>query len=235
MDLAELASRVQSGLGLDYPPVALTFVDTPPADLPGPPRVAPSACTFWREAEKGTFYASAAEHYNCPIGSMVMGFQLPAEVQQQLGELVGIMCEGSYLSADEPARIPAVAKPSVGIVYGPLAQSAAMPDVVLIWVTAKQAMLCNEAMGTASWTAGPPKTTGRPGCAALPLAMAEGSPTMSLGCVGMRTFTGIDDRMLIAIPGSQLASFVDALSGTLRANSQMLGFYEAHRDAVAAR
>lgn len=235
MELAELASRVQTGLGLEHPPVALTFVDAPPADLAGPARVAPSACSFWRDAERGTFYASAAEHFNCPIGSMVMGFELPQEVQQRLGELVGAMCEGSYLSADEPARIPAVTTPHAGIVYGPLADSRSTPDVVLLWVTAKQAMLCNEAMGTASWSAGPPTTTGRPGCAALPLAMAQDSPTLSLGCIGMRTFTEIDDRMLIAVPGSRLESFVDALSTTLAANTQMLGFYEAQRDALAAR
>lgn len=236
MDFAILTSRLQTGLGLDHPPVALSFLDAPPADIAGPARVVPSACGFWREAEQGTFYASAAQHYNCPVGSMVMGFELPDEVQQRLGELVGGMCEGRYLSADEPPKIPTMKTAYAGIRYGPLAQCTAPPDVVLIWVTARQAMLCNEAMGTAAWTTGAPTTTGRPGCAALPLAIAEGSPAISLGCAGMRTFTGIgDDRMLIAIPGTTVASFVGTLDDMLRANAQMISYYESQRDRLAGR
>ena len=40
-----------------------------------PVRVAsgPAACSFWRKAEAGVFYASAAQHLNCPIGAMTMG------------------------------------------------------------------------------------------------------------------------------------------------------------------
>jgi uncharacterized protein (DUF169 family) len=230
---ADLARRLQDDLGLTHQPVALAFVDAAPEGMAVPPGPAPSACSFWSAAEQGTFYAAAGEHFNCPVGSMVMGFELPEEVQQQLGELVGTMCAKDYLSADEPPKIPVVKTAHAGIVYGPLGE-ATDPDVVLLWVTPRQAMLCNEAMGTAAWTTGVPATTGRPGCAALPLAMAEGSPSISLGCSGMRTFTEIGDGlMLIAVPGSRLGDFADALRQTVGINGQMDEFYAASKQRVA--
>lgn len=235
MDTRDMASRLEANLGLRNPPVGLTFVDEAPAEAAVSPGPRPSACSFWRDAERGTFYAPAQAHYACPVGSMVMGFELPGEVQQRLGELVGGMCDKQYLSAGEPARIPVVKTPHAGIVYGPLAASSGVPDVVLLWVTPRQAMLCNEAMGTADWTAGFPVTTGRPACAALPMAMAEGAPGMSFGCAGMRTFTEIgDDRMLVAIPGTALADFTAALDRIVTANSQMTDFYLGQRERIAS-
>ncbi len=230
MGFPEFASRIVDVLNLDTPPIALSFVDHAPAGVPDAGDAAPSACSFWRRAETGVFYASAAAHFNCPVGAMVMGFALPGEIKEQLGKLVGDMSDCNYVSHDEPGQIPGVAAPHAGIVYGPLAESRSTPDVVLLWVSPRQAMLCNEAMGTASWTAGGPAVTGRPGCAALPLAMNRNNPVISLGCAGMRTFTEIaDDRLLVAIPGGQLEKFTHAVEGTGQANKHMLGFYQAQR------
>jgi uncharacterized protein (DUF169 family) len=234
MSNADLATAISASLGLDLPPVGLTWVDEAPDGMAGPPRVVPSACSFWRDAERGTFFAPAGDHFNCLIGTMVMGFDIPEERQANLGELVGTMCEERYIGADEPAAIPTVKTPHAGIVYGPLAEAATVPDVVLIWVTARQAMLCNEAMGTASWTAGSPTTTGRPGCGALPLAMSEGTPSISLGCAGMRTFTGIDDgRLLVAVPGSALERFAAALPEIAGVNATMDRFYAGQLTALS--
>jgi uncharacterized protein (DUF169 family) len=189
MDCAVLASRLTASLGLDQPPVTLTFLAAPPEGMAGPPREVPSACSFWRDAEQAAFYAPAAAHFRCPVGSMVMGFELPPAVQEQLGELT---------------------------------------------ITARQAMLWNEAAGTAAWTSPSPITTGRPGCAALPLAIGQGRPAISFGCAGLRTFTGIgDDRLLIAVPGSFLPTVADALEQTLAANARMLAQYEDARDSLA--
>ncbi|WP_052422771.1 DUF169 domain-containing protein [Nonomuraea candida] len=230
MDFATVAQRISTGLGLDTPPVALTFVEQAPAQTEVPAAAVPSACAFWREAEKGVFYASAERHHNCPIGSMVMGFELPEELKSRLGELVGGMCQEQYLLAEEPPHIPVMKQTYAGIVYGPLSRCTTPPDVALIWVTAAQAMLCSEAMGTAAWTAGGPMLTGRPGCAALPMAIAEAHPQLSFGCAGMRTFTQIGDgQLLLAIPGRSLPGFADTLENTLRANTQMLSYYQGER------
>ena len=193
----------------------------------------PSACTFWRQAERGTFFAAAGQHFNCPVGSMVMGFELPAEVGERLGGLVQSMCDLSYLSMDEAAKIPSTGKHSAGIVYGPLREFPLEPDVVLLWVNLAQAMLYSEAAGRAAWTANPMDVTGRPGCAALPLAMRSNEPGMSLGCAGMRTFTEIgDDLTLAAIPGGALDGFVGKLAGTVEANAAMRSYYASQKEAI---
>ena len=74
MDHAAAAQRLSTLLSLQNPPIALAFVDQPPEGVAQASKPVPSACTFWRQAEQGTFYAAAAQHFNCPVGSMVMGF-----------------------------------------------------------------------------------------------------------------------------------------------------------------
>src|SRR5438067_9533707 len=106
MNRADVAARLATALGLDTPPIALSFADAAPADVPTAEGEVPSACTFWRQAEAGTFFAPAAKHYNCPIGAMTMGFTLPEHVQQDLMTAVTLMCEVGYLSPQEPEKIP---------------------------------------------------------------------------------------------------------------------------------
>ncbi len=233
MDHANAAQRLSTLLSLQNPPIALAFVDQPPEGVAQATKPVPSACTFWRQAEQGTFYAAAAQHFNCPVGSMVMGFELPEAVGEQLGGLVQSMCDARYLSLDEAAKIPAVSRRSAGIVYGPLTEFPLDPDLVVLWVNVTQAMLYSEAAGRAAWTGAPMDVTGRPGCAALPRAMQTNQPGMSLGCAGMRTFTEIgDDMNLAAIPGTALDGFLDALTVTVESNSAMRSFYSAHKAAI---
>lgn len=228
--MEEFARRLTIALGLDLPPVALRFVSEAPADVSEVGRDLPSSCSYWREAENRTFYAALDRHLHCAIGAMVMGFPLPAEVAAQLGEVVNMMAECGYLSPEEAAAIPVMPKGHVGIVYGPLSQTPQTPDLVLLWASAKQAMLCGEAAGSAAWTSDPTTVTGRPGCAALPRAMSGGSPAMSVGCIGMRTFTEVpDDRILVAIPGVRLAAFVADVERLKAANDAMQQIYREMR------
>jgi uncharacterized protein (DUF169 family) len=230
-----LAQRLTTALTLDLPPIGLHFTDTPPDGVPRPGHPVTSACAFWRLAEKGVFYAPAAAHDNCPIGAMVMGFPLTAPVQQQLGELMTSMCDCTYLSAEEGEKIPGVQHSAAGVLYGPLADLPATPDLLLVWLTPRQAMLYNEAVGTASWTTGSILSTGRPACAALPAALSSGNPTISWGCTGMRTFTEIpDDRLLAAVPGTRIGAFLDDLERTIASNATMRTFYESKKAALPA-
>jgi uncharacterized protein (DUF169 family) len=223
----ELAAALTELLSLDLPPVALSKVDERPEGVAGSARAVPSSCAMWREAEKGVFFAAAAEHFNCPVGSMVMGFDLPGDVDEELGGLVRSMCDVQYLEMEEVAKIPSVRKGGAGVVYGPLADFPVDADVVLLWLTPAQAMIYNEAAGNASWTAPAGQVSGRPGCTALPLAIDSQQPRMALGCVGMRTFTGIvDERMLAVLPGGKVGEFVAALKVTVAANAGMKSFYE---------
>jgi uncharacterized protein (DUF169 family) len=228
--MEEFARRLMVALELDLPPVALRFVSEAPDDVPEVGRDLPSSCSYWREAENRTFYAALNRHLHCAIGAMVMGFPLPSEAAAQLSEVVSMMAECGYLSPEEAAAIPVVQKGHVGIVYGPLSQAPQIPDLVLLWASAKQAMLCGEAAGSAAWTSDPTTVTGRPGCAALPRAMNRESPAMSVGCIGMRTFTEIpDDRILVAIPGVSLAAFVSDVERLRAANDAMQQIYRGMR------
>ncbi|MDH6194129.1 uncharacterized protein (DUF169 family) [Mycobacterium frederiksbergense] len=233
MDCVTIAERLTALLDLRHRPIGLAFVDQPPQGVAQSSRPVPSACTFWRQAEQAVFYASAEQHFNCPIGAMVMGFTLPPTVRQQLSELVQSMCDARYLGADEAAGIPSADHSSAGIVYGPLSQLPLEPDLVLTWLNVNQAMLYAEAAGRAAWTGVHIDVTGRPGCAALPRALQNNQPGMSMGCAGMRTFTTIgDDMNLAVIPGHTLARFVDELAQTVNANATMRSFYSAQKAAV---
>ncbi len=233
MTFASVAARLTEALALDNPPVGLTFTSEPPAGVAISDRVVPSACTFWRLAEQGVFYAPAESHFNCPVGAMVMGFELPGEIQRQLGGLVESMAECQYLDPAEAAKIPTVSPAAQGILYGPLADLPAAPDAVLLWLTPRQAMFHNEASGAADWTQHAPLVTGRPACAVIPAALAGGSPAMTLGCAGMRTFTETpDDRMLVMVPGQLAESYADAVDRIVAANRTMLDFYKERKASV---
>jgi uncharacterized protein (DUF169 family) len=224
-------------LNLDLPPVALAFADSEPGHAISTRRDrAPSACSFWRDAEHGVFYVPAEAHFNCPVGAMVMGFDLPKQVSDELMQLVGIMGRCGYVLSDEPGRIPTYKRRTQGIIYGPLAEFPVDPDVVLCWLTPSQAMIWNEAAGGAVWSGDAPGTAlGRPACAALPAGLDLGRPVISLGCMGMRTFTGIaDDRLLAVIPGSKLSEFTAALQAMRSTNDAMKAFYISRKQSFAS-
>lgn len=235
MELAAFHDRILKGLGLDHPPVALAFVESAPPAVAVYDQEVPSACTLWRRAEAETFFAPAERHFNCPVGAMTMGFELPEAVQQQLMGVVEKMCGCGYLSPTEPGRMPSVQKAKTGIVYGPLKDFPLAPDLILLWLTPRQAMLLNETTGHSRWTEDPPAAVfGRPACAALPIAYHGDRPAVSLGCMGMRTFTEIHaDLLLAVIPGSKVKEFAENLEAILGANETMRQFYEEHKASFA--
>jgi uncharacterized protein (DUF169 family) len=234
MSNAIIAQDLANKLGTSLPAVALAFVSAPPSGVATFTDVVPSACAFWRKAESDVFFAPAESHFNCPIGSMVMGFDLPKSVSDELMELVGKMTACGYVGGDEPAKIPVNKKKAAGILYGPLAEFPVEPDAVLLWLTPAQAMIWSEAAGGADWAGSAPTTVfGRPGCAAIPSAVGGANPSLSFGCAGMRTFTEIsDDRMLAVIPGVKLDAFAQSLVKTRGVNDAMDGFYRDRKASV---
>ena len=55
-------------LRLESPPVAITFVDTPPAGVPRVAAAEPAGCGYWRRAAAGeVFFTVADDHKRCPV------------------------------------------------------------------------------------------------------------------------------------------------------------------------
>jgi uncharacterized protein (DUF169 family) len=232
-DFAKTSARLVESLGLERPPVALKFGIERPPGLAMPPAAVRSSCSFWRQTEGRVFYASAEDHFNCPVGSMVMGFDLPPEVSQELSELVKFMCGECYLGEEEAAEIPRVRKKGPGVLYGELALFPEEPDVVLMWLVPYQAMIFSEAVGNANWAGELMQVSGRPGCAAIPRALQRDKPGLSLGCAGMRTFSGIrEEELLAVVPGSQLEAFAAAVERTVSANETVMAYYQKHEAKV---
>ena len=226
MQLDDLARTLEDQIPLDKPSIGLAFVEERPEGVERTGTVVPSSCAFWYEAETDVFFAAAEDHYNCPLGAMVMGFPLGDDQMAQLMQEVGMMCESSYVREEEVPNVPKVEKVSTGIVYGPLAQLPLEPDVALLWVNPMQAMVVGESAGLINWAAGPAGVYGRPGCAAIPIAMADGQTSQSLGCTGMRINSGISDEyMLMAVPHAQLASLAESLGRTSEIHTLMAAHY----------
>jgi uncharacterized protein (DUF169 family) len=220
------ADQLQAFLGLQWPPIAVTFQASAPADLPQVEAAGPSGCTYWKLAAEGKiFYTEAADHYNCPIGSFTHGIDLPPAKAQELEGLVGTMIGLEYIRQEEIPTIPRRDAPFGVALYAPLPEAPFDADVVLVRGNAKQMMLIAEAAGAARLSGGS-ALMGRPTCAMIPAAMQSGYVTTSLGCIGNRVYTGLgDDEFYAAIPGSKLAVLVGKLATIVTANRELESFH----------
>lgn len=227
----DLALRFIDLLQLKQPPVGLTFVDDAPEGVQRTNARVPSACTFWRLAEKGVFYAEAEDHQECPIGMMTMGFTMPEASQQRAQALVQTMANVQYFSPAEVSALPIVNKPHRSIVYGRLDQFPVEADVVLCILDTQQAMLVAEAMGNMNWLQqGGQSSFGRPTCAVIPRTMQTGATSISFGCVGARTYTGLTpSEVVLTLPGHEFAGLVERLQTTVAANAALAPFHQQQK------
>lgn len=232
-----LANNLTRKLRLDHAPVGIAFVNEAPEGVRHYKQAVPSACTFWRAAETGMFYATAEDHYNCPIGAITQGFEIPAPVADEALSLIGMMGKLSYLEAAEANRVPSVEKRHKYIVYGPLKDfGQVQPDVVLLIGTPFQAMMISEASGTVSWGTGrESRTLGRPACAVIPTSLKTGQTTVSMACMGARTFAAIGEQeLLMSIPAALLPKLEIQLAVILDANGSMQQFYETRKNSFTS-
>jgi uncharacterized protein (DUF169 family) len=90
--MATLAEELADSLGLQNPPLAISFTQQPlpgvePFAEPMPEPTAdgrsgrvPAGCVFWMKAAQGTFSTVAEDHANCSVGSVTHGFKSLQEV-----------------------------------------------------------------------------------------------------------------------------------------------------------
>lgn len=226
----QLTQRFVDALQVAQPPVGLTFVEQLPEGIAHMEKRVPSACTFWRLAEQGVFYAGADDHQECPIGMMTMGFTMPASAQERAQGLVETMASVQYFSPAEVGSLPVVQKPHQYIVYGRLDQLPLQPDVVLCVVNPQQAMLIAEALGQVDWSQGGQAAFGRPTCGAVSRTMQSGASSMSFACVGARTYMNLSPaELLFTIPGDQFAGLVEHLETIASANDALAPYHQQQK------
>jgi uncharacterized protein (DUF169 family) len=215
-------------LRLRTPPIAIAFVDSPPASVARVNAPDPAGCGYWRRAAAGeVFFTLADDHKRCPVGAHTHHVPLTSSEQAELMGLVNTMVGLSYLKMEDVPKIPRRSTPLRVAVYGPLSRLPIPADVVLVRGTARQLMLLAEAAEHAG-IAGASPAMGRPTCAALPEAMNASRTAISFGCVGNRVYTGAaDEEAYFAIPGQHIAAIERSLATIIRANEVLQDFHQS--------
>jgi uncharacterized protein (DUF169 family) len=225
--------QISSVVKLNRRPVAVTFLDAEPSTAKKFAGTEPSSCSFWRLAAEGrTFYTVPQNHFNCAVGAYTHNIPLSAEREKETGQTLKMMFDLGYVKPEEVPQIPRLAKTPKAILYSPLGEATAAPDVVLFACKPVAAMLLNEAAGRAGVGSGAP-ALGRPTCMALPASLQHGSIT-SLGCIGNRVYTGLgEDELYVVLRGSDVPKIVDALKTIAGANTALRDYASGRRKELA--
>jgi len=227
----ELAARFKQALGLSHPPIAITFCQKAPAQVPfyegGVPD--PSAdgrtgkvtagCVFWIKSENQPFTTKADDHFNCSVGSVTHGLKTLDQVMSN--EDVISLLDSAWVTPEEAMKLPVVKTRHAFITYGPLSQTTSEPDVILVRLSAYQGMVIHDAFGDMA-------IVGKPQCHIVPLAKEQNQIAMSTGCTLSRIRTGMSpDEMTCAIPGGRLAEVVEKLEKRQLANARVASYANA--------
>src|SRR4051812_30861693 len=226
-DWSDSARRLQAALSLSSPPLAITFSDAAPSDVPafdlpmpepledGRTGRVPAGCVFWIHAADRTFSTVGADHGNCSVGSLTHGFKTLDEVAGNSD--VAALLESGWVTMDMVPGIPVVTERPGHVTYGPLADTPVDPDVVLVRLNAKQLMVLSDALPGL-------RIEGKPQCHIVAVAKEHGEVAASVGCMLSRQRTGMpSEQMTCAIPAARLADVVERVQAT------------AATDAVVAR
>jgi uncharacterized protein (DUF169 family) len=229
------AENAEDILGLQRAAVAIGFFNSPPDGLAKWQGGAVAAgCVFWQKAQEGSsFYTTPSDHYNCAVGAYTHGLPLPSERSNELNATIGLMVDNGYLTPSEIPGIPTLSECPKFIAYGPAQRLGFLPDLVLVAADPQQAMLLYEAALRAGAGDAVSQFFGRPACAILALTRASGKMTLSLGCKGNRTFTGLShNEAYICVPGSKWDALVGCLGGIVDANKTMERHYAKKMETI---
>jgi len=222
-------------LELAHAPVAVAFLDAPPAGVSHVGQAEAAGCGYWKRASDGqAFYTTAEDHMNCPVGAFTHGVTLPPEKASELQSLVGTMIELKYLSSDEVPQIPRRSEPMAIAAYAPLPATPFRPDAVISRGTARQIMLLSEAARSAGIFESA-AVMGRPACAMLPQSIGSGAAAASVGCIGNRVYTALGDgELYVVVPGNALSTVARQLDTVLNANAELEKFHQARARRLMA-
>jgi len=83
-DYAAIAETLSASLHLQQPPIAISFSESLPADVPVHSGRVPAGCRFWEDAAAGAFATTAEDHYRCAIGVYTHNLKPSPEQQADL-------------------------------------------------------------------------------------------------------------------------------------------------------
>jgi uncharacterized protein (DUF169 family) len=233
-DFNQISHALTQALTLSLPPVGVSMVDHVAAGIPKWTGSSPAGCRFWQEAMQRTFATEARDHDSCAIGIHTHNLERTAANDADLAQALGVFAELTYVRNEDVAQIPVLNRRPRFVVYGPLAECATAPDVVLLFVQASQALIVTEAAQQID--GGTTPALGRPACAVIPQAANLGNAALSLGCCGARAYLDVlsDDVAIFAIPGLKLNAFVERIAGLARANAVLTQFHSVRKQQVAS-
>jgi len=229
-----LEKRFGTAVKLARRPVAVSYLERAPGGVEKFEGSEPSGCSFWRlAADGGTFYTVPEDHFNCAVGAYTHNITLSPEREQETGITLKMMFDLGYVKPEEVPQIPRLEKTPAVVLYSPLGETPAAPDVVLFVCEPRFAMLLNEAANRAGVASGSP-ALGRPTCMALPASLQHGA-IFSLGCVGNRVYTGLgDDQVYFVVRGRDLEAIADALEVVNTANAALNDYAIGRRQTLSS-
>jgi uncharacterized protein (DUF169 family) len=235
-DYAALATELTASLSLSNPPVAvaLRMADSVPPGVPASTVPAAAGCVFWERARSAVIATTAADHANCAIGTFTHNLDADAAHESERRDALAVFADLGYVRPSDIATIPVLSERPRHVVYSPLAAAPVPPDVVLLFVTAAQALVVAEA--AQSLEGDMPPAMGRPACAVIAQVANTGRSAMSLGCCGARAYLDVltDDVALWALPGSRIGEYAERIAELGRANATLTTFHERRRQDVEA-
>lgn len=232
-DYGALERTLTDALQLTRRPVAVAFLDEPPAGVQRLEGAQPSGCTFWSLAADGqVFYTAPEDHYNCPIGSYTHHIDLPKDREHELSDILSLMTDLGYLRMAEVPGIPRLDKTPAATMYAPLGNMPIEPDAVIVIGTPGALMLLHEAGARIGLSSTP--LLGRPTCMAIPAALSSGMAS-SLGCAGNRVYNGLEDEEFYSvIRADTLVALAGQITTVTAANVMLTQYHRERRTAITA-
>jgi uncharacterized protein (DUF169 family) len=233
-DLAALAASLTTSLDLKQPPIGVCLCAEAPEGVPAFTGRVAAGCRFWEEASSRVFSTSAPDHDLCAIGTFTHNLDATPAHAADRADALKVFADLGYVREQDLPLIPVLAERPRYVVYGPLADLPAPPDVVLLFVGAAQSLILSEAAQQVE--GGLPPAMGRPACAVIPQTVNSGRAALSLGCCGARAYLDVlqDDVALFAIPGPKLEQYAARIAALANANSVLYAFHQLRRQDVAA-
>jgi uncharacterized protein (DUF169 family) len=235
-DYSTIARTLTDALKLGQPPIAvcLRVADSLPDGLSTrAPQVA-AGCVFWEKAAQGAFATSAADHANCAIGTFTHNLDTTEAHEIDRRDALRVFADLGYVRPDDIPAIPVLAERPRHVVYAPLADTPAAPDVVLLFVRPDQTLILSEA--SQSLEGGFAPAMGRPACAVIPQVANTGRSALSLGCCGARAYLDAltDDVAVYALPGGRIGEYAGRIGELASANAVLASFHALRRRDIEA-